>query len=496
MECAIVPLIILAISIFLSDAHGDEATSEPFPDLPYRVVSDPSFGLEEQGHGRFGNASVWGDIDGDGLDEWFRAFKGTVMALRPDSLYPSVIWQRPVRPPFHRLRPVAELSLDFDLEGDGRPDLVAVSADSSGVRTHIEILDPSTGRVKSTGGLSMRDGTLRGRDLGRPRPCARRRGAPRCAGGSADPPVGRRLRHRRSRRHGPGCGDGGYRLAVRHGAETPILRTVAWRNLDGDGRREIVVSANGVGNLGGERINGTSDDSTHVFVLDGDGGLLWRRAFLAAPSGTVLEIDDFDGDGSTDVVCAAYSRTNDMWRLLRLEGATGRIDWEAPDPPRCASLGRGRTDSSQPPILLAGTVDGRLERRRCDTEGAMPVLDAVVLPHYINRIDVADALGTGSEQILVCLGHMGIAILDGSLKTLAYAPTPEFSPNWTLKPWRVSGERTVLLTTGRPREAIRFERVRHLPRWMLAAGICRSHSPGAGGCSATGAAVRRWTIPP
>ena len=89
-------------------------------------------------------ASVaWRDLDGDGFEDVVFCQNLSVYCYVAGGLTPRLLWQHPIPPPFDTHRPPAAVSLDFDLEGDGTPDVVVVARTADGWRTHVWILDAS-----------------------------------------------------------------------------------------------------------------------------------------------------------------------------------------------------------------------------------------------------------------------------------------------------------------------------------------------------------------
>lgn len=95
-------------------------------------------------------------------------------------------------------------------------------------------------------------------------------------------------------------------------------------DVDGDGRDEIAFGTYAPDN--GAEYNGTKDDNSFVFLLDGDGRLRWRKAIGPYFSGGAVNIDDMDGDGQKDIVAYRYTLqatgepSDDMMRLHPTDG--------------------------------------------------------------------------------------------------------------------------------------------------------------------------------
>jgi signal transduction histidine kinase len=73
-------------------------------------------------------------------------------------------------------------------------------------------------------------------------------------------------------------------------------------DLDGDGQVEIVLASNSPHNLGGELVNGSSDDRAWIFVLNTDGTLRWAKPQGIHFFSLDLTLGDLTGDGLPELV--------------------------------------------------------------------------------------------------------------------------------------------------------------------------------------------------
>jgi signal transduction histidine kinase len=76
-------------------------------------------------------------------------------------------------------------------------------------------------------------------------------------------------------------------------------------DVDGDGRDEIAFGTYAPDN--GAEYNGSKDDSSFVFLLDGDGRLRWRKPIGPYFTGGAVNIGDLNDDGQKDIVAYRYT---------------------------------------------------------------------------------------------------------------------------------------------------------------------------------------------
>jgi len=410
--------------------------------LPFRLEFRAGWGYRENRGVRPAPPAVFADADGDGRQELFQAEGATVTGVWPRPGGSVVVWQEPLPPPFHAARPVAELCADFDLQGDGRPEIVAVGADAQRRRFRAWVLDARTGATLAACNWS-------------PPPEA-------YPDGRSDvwlSPLGGVQRPDAPGQWLIALADGGYdRTARAVMALDPRAGTVVWQralgprpdfphsrlhDTDGDGRREIIVSGRGVGNREA-RVNGAADDSSHVFVLGADGQLRWQRAMMPAPSGCMLDLADLDGDGVQEIVAASGSQGAGTGVLVVLEAAFGairqslRVGWR---PVRVMAVpGAGRDG------VLVSYLDGKLARYDW-AGGTLRETAATQLPGSFYPHEIARLPGLAGRQIVGALHNSGTLVLDEDLRPLAFAPFPEGQRHTMARDWEVApGDHRLLIS--------------------------------------------------
>lgn len=449
-----------------------------FGDLPYRLESVGRGSYEALRRSpRSGPPDVWADSDGDGLEEFFHGRDFSILGRVPSKAGLQTRWQHPLPPPFHTGRPVASLGADYDLDGDGRTEVVAIAGDSVRTRFRIWVLDAGTGDTRAS-----LDWTPPPEDF----PDGRHDVGLTPLGGIDRP-------------DGPGqwlvvVVNGGYdHTARRILALAPQEGRVAWEHrfgpnpdprwtrlhdVDGDGRREVIVGSAGVDNLDGVRVHGASDDSCHVHVLGPDGERRWSRALAPAPSGTRVTLADLDGDGRAELVAASAHLPSAGSRIRVWDPATGApvAAWDAPGVVTdLATLPAGSREDA-----LAGYQQGKVQRLRL-WEGALEVVASRDLPAAHSPIAaVGDLLGDGRPEVVISLADHGVLVADAHLAPLAWVSHGDGDTHADAKIWTVAPDDPRLLLSSHPHWQFRL--VRRPARWPLAtAAVALVAAGGAAG---------------
>lgn len=206
----------------------------------------------------------------------------------------------------------------------------------------------------------------------------------------------------------------------------PAHHGVIVDDLDGDGRREICMVTSAPGNLGGQLINGTSDDRSYLIALDQQGRLLFTVEQVLGFSHGELRAHDFDGDGRQELVRTLLDRGvggNSQLSILAWPGlevlATTRrapiFNGIAIQPgPRQGShlIVTGSDNGSLTSYLYE---DGRLavDRQLLQDEPAVLVLGQ------------GDFLPAEGQEVVASVGREGvIAVLDAGLDLLGVFRDP------------------------------------------------------------------------
>lgn len=79
-----------------------------------------------------------------------------------------------------------------------------------------------------------------------------------------------------------------------------LIAEVLYRDLDGDGKHEVICSSNGISN--GASMGGTSDAYSYVMVLDHKGNLIWIKKTGEWYTVSFIFVADLDKDGKLEIV--------------------------------------------------------------------------------------------------------------------------------------------------------------------------------------------------
>ena len=89
-------------------------------------------------------------------------------------------------------------------------------------------------------------------------------------------------------------------------------------DLEGDGAWEIVATASGPDNLGGETFSGMSDDHSWLVVVGADGELRRCSPQGGITSGALLHVVDLNGDGVREIITASTGAAQGQKEYLRI----------------------------------------------------------------------------------------------------------------------------------------------------------------------------------
>jgi signal transduction histidine kinase len=419
------------------------------------------------------NSVVWGDVDGDGFEDLVCCQNFSVFCFLAGDKTPRLAWQQPIPPPFDTHRPVAAVSIDYDLEGDGEPDVVVAARTADGWQTRVWILDRRTGLQKASFDLrGVSDRRPDGRWDGRFYPWG---GLARTDGPGEDLILGVCVAYdadgRGLRVVDPRTGEVVWEFLC---GPAPISTPPSVADLDADGAEEIVLTTAGHGNLHGELINGTSDDSCRVFVLRGDGKVAWQRALADEPSSAHATVGDLDLDGAPEVVVVAQQTGDNTSEVFVFCGGTGEIIARRASASRVQSprILSGRTGVR--PTVFCSCVDlNSVLGLRLGGDGEFEVVHDRHLPS-MNPVQVTlgDLVGTETPEVIISDGKNGSLVCDAELAPLSYVSgSTASSPGNLTKAWRLNEEDRVLVTNGRPQEAIALVAAPRSFSWSLTSAV-------------------------
>lgn len=415
--------------------------------LPYRAESSNAAGICQTGSIFRGQAIELLDIDHDGtLDLIYSTTEYLAAKANPD--LGEVLYYQTNYPPEYETEKARhcspQLRLCGDLDGDGLTDLVILGSTRDGKGRWLWIADPYTGQVKHKYTLPV------GRDV---------RADGRWDGeyfvvGAMD--VRRGTEDVRALIIGCCVGYDKYGRGVL--ALDPNDGSVLWRyqcgpnpypwnmriaDLDGDGQSEIIFVGRSPDNLGGEEINGFSDDQTRLFVLDRQGQVRWSRYMCDSYGNGEMDLGDLDGDGKLEIVTTAHT-TPEVWGEIAIWDGEGQ---------KLASLSgdqqyRGvrllaHTDQSSPSLLVA-TNSYRLQEFAYRA-GSLQLERSAQFANLCHINLIADFLPPDGQEIVVTANQGATFVLDENLDALLACSG--LAPAWgsEARIWPLSaGERALL----------------------------------------------------
>jgi signal transduction histidine kinase len=446
-------LIALVIVTTAASLAAIDNLPQSLRDLPYRpeVAAITQIDAESDA-----NTIAWGDVDGDGFEDMVCCQNLSVFCFLGGDKSQRLAWQQPISPPFDKHRPVAAVSVDYDLEGDGEPDVVVVARTADGWQTRVWILDRRTGRSKTNFDLrGVADRRPDGIWDGRYFPWG---GVPRNEGPGEYLVLGACVAY-------DAVGRGVRVIDPRTGSvvweylcgPAPSSAPPEMADLDGDGLDEIVLAGAGHGNLHGELVNGTSDDSCRVFVLTGNGELVWQRALAKEPSSAHTAVGDLDLDGASEVVTIAQHSNDNISELFVFRGRTGEIIARRTIGSRAQNPQVLSGQSGTRPAVYFNCIDlSSVIGLRLGEDNELQVVQEGHFPSISpTGAILGDLVGDAAPEVIVGDGIRGSLVCDATLSPLCYVPNsdvPRF--DGTAKVWRLNEEKRLLITNGRPREAV------------------------------------------
>jgi len=245
-----------------------------------------------------------------------------------------------------------------------------------------------------------------------------------------------------------GLADGGVAWAVAHGADMDLyprgvrlfdagFDEVLWRvsggaqwrralcaDVDGDGSDEVIATSSAPQN--GASANGTSDDRSHVMVVDDTGEVLWLRALGGGFTDTNSAVGDLNGDGRPEIVTATEPVVmggQPSTRVRVWDAATGDSLCGTLVSDSVFSLHMGEPEpSGRAPCYLSGGAESVYALEMVDDELAVRHRRSVAPSALI----VGQwPLGPGGTSTLVVSASNGeVHVLDTELRSLAVHRPP------------------------------------------------------------------------
>ncbi len=422
---------------------------------PISVPKHPSHqltALQQYSHARAsdryrGNSIVLMDIDGDGSDEFISSKFSYITAQKFNTNADVTLYQMNFPPEFEGLDPlhaIVSLVACADLDGDGRENLIAWGNTPDHQKWRFWNLDPATGRIISefdlAGGPDVRlDGQWDGvyYVTGSVPVTARGREIPALIIGCT---VGYDRYNRRIMAVDPRNGDILWSFAF---GPNPFFHNTRIADLDGDGRPEIIVLGRSPDNLGGELVNGTSDNETRLFVLDQQGRLRWSQRLGGSYGNGEFDLADMTRDGRLEIITSTRT-TPDIWGELVVWDHRGKSVVSHTDSTQFDAVRVVQREDRDYPSLLVTSSDCRLQEFDF-TPGGLDWRRGALLESYGHIGYVGDLLPARGHEIVVSTHAGPTYIFDRRLRPMAVTKTAKRAWNTETVVWRPNPNVTYLI---------------------------------------------------
>ncbi|MGD9546022.1 MAG: ATP-binding protein [Candidatus Krumholzibacteriia bacterium] len=420
-------------------------------------------------------ADLMADIDGDGIDELVTCDTDHILGFELEDGYLKPVWQVNFEPGWVLRDSSSLLGVARDIDGDGVEEIFLTICTPGGIDWRFLVIDGLEGKIVSGGDLPKgpdrrQDGVWDGRylamgvlgeDEGLGREAlilARMVGYDAYPRGllAVDPRTGESIWEFLC---GPNVNPESYHQA----------------DLDGDGQQEIIFYGHPPDNLGGERINGTSDDHAYLFVLNTGGQLLWRKEIGPAFYSGDVDLGDVDGDGTLEILTS------------NLSGAPGAGDkltiWDWPSREVLAQR-RGHSwyfgvevvPGPRPGTswLFVGSNNGTIDRLLYEDGTLVRDAEALSDEPRCEVLGLMDLLPEPGPELIV--DHdtgSNLLVLDTDLNTLAVYPDPSRMPREFVFLWD-SGTGEKVLVGNQTRSQWMFKLTKRPMAWgriLLRAGM-------------------------
>ena len=198
-----------------------------------------------------------------------------------------------------------------------------------------------------------------------------------------------------------------------------------------DGKQEILFGSYAPDN--GAAYDGTTDDTSYLFMLDNEGRLLWKKYIGPHFTGVLPSVGDVDGDNKPEIVTYSFG-TNPKFGELNvvriLDAKNGAVK-------KVKAVGNGFYNAliQEKSVCHDLDGDGIDEIVLGNTDGNLYVLDQdlnildVSKPFKIpvDVLDVGDMDLNGSNEIILTTADNRLIILDNALNVLCQRSETSFS---------------------------------------------------------------------
>ena len=363
------------------------------------------------------------DVDRDGFDEMIELTPTAMLEVDYEGERRLSDWQYNILPKYLEQMPPGVLGAVYDITDDGFPEIFFVA---DGLPAHdcaLMAYDIEQGTVVLNSPLP------RGRDMNED---GRWDGVYNLLGMIPKPnPLIIITREAGYDRYGRGIlafdartGELAWEYLV---GGNPIPSSAMIVDLDNDGMEEIVFCNSSPENLGGELVNGTSDDICRLHVLEADGKLRWTRILSGAFSASRLDVADLDADGEAEIITVTLThRSGSRDRLTVWNSSEGDMIAQTPVMERATGVVAMPSPDGDGAVIIVGFNQTGLQQYRLKDghlgPGHVAAADRGVLT--VLRLDVFPDPG---QEIITQTTLNEVVVLDPQLNPLARYHTEDLS---------------------------------------------------------------------
>ena len=197
-------------------------------------------------------------------------------------------------------------------------------------------------------------------------------------------------------------------------------------DINGDSKREIIVGSNAPANGGGVKINGTDDSHSYLTVLDSTGKCLKSQVVGGEFTSTSVYKRDLDGDGRKEILVSftGHALPAEADFIAVWNPVTGNFGPKISiAKTQAGNLGFTDIDRDGKDDVIIGWDDGRIELRNHNLD---IIKFRKFIQFSPGRIVVADFNNDGEKEIFVSGAFRGrsvILMLNQKMELLAYIDT-------------------------------------------------------------------------
>jgi len=381
-------------------------------DLPYEFIDQPVIFIQPLDHVQSRGFVV--DLDRDGFDELVEVVRTGLVSTDYEGGRRLSNWQFNIDARFSETFPVARAGAAGDVTGDGFPEIIFVA---NGAPIHDNVLMiydceedelvrstvlPKGVDVNGDGGWDGKDRIVGVMDLPRPLVVL--------------------MRETGFDRYGRGViafdlADGDTAWDFRT-AGNPHRWSTMINDLDGDGVAEVVIGTTAPCNLGGELVNGRSDDQSMLYVLEADGSLRWERLIGGEFSASRLDICDLDGDGAREIVTVSRShRSGARDRMCVWRSADGALMAQTPVSEIVSSVTASPAPDGDGAVICAAFGQTGLQQYRW-RDGRLGLGVSATSESGIVYVGRLDLLPDPGEELVAKTGAGDLLVLDQNLQPM------------------------------------------------------------------------------